>query len=254
MLTGSEGQSAGQSIGLVSAPSTRPLEPERQSGIEAGVDLFIGRALAFRVTRFDQLASGLIQRVASEIDSSLSDGSGVRRILYAHQNVGEIENGGWEVEGSVTRGSLSVSGTLSLVDSRVRAVAPGYTGDLRPGDRMLGVPARTMGLTATWQRSRSSFSVSGIRAADWVNYDRIALASASVDGPLPTEELGEWLRGFWRTYGGVTRIRAMMSRDVGRGISLVLTGDNLLDRQRGEPDNITILPGRTLTLGMRAEF
>jgi iron complex outermembrane receptor protein len=34
----------------------------------------------------------------------------------------------------------------------------------------------------------------------------------------------------------------------------VLTADNLLDRQRGEPDNLTIVPGRTLLLGLRAAF
>lgn len=258
MWTHSPGQSTAQSGGTSIASSTgqptSPLDPERQSGIEAGVDLFIGRALTFRITRFDQLASGLSQRVAVAVDTSQLSAPGLRRVGYAHQNVGEIENHGWEMEGSITHRSLSLSGTLSLVDSRVRAVAPGYSGDLRPGDRMLGVPARTMGLTATWQRGRSSLSVSGVRAADWVNYDRIALASASMDGALSPEELGVWLRGFWRTYDGVTRIRAMMSRDVGRGISLVLTGDNLLDRQRGEPDNITIVPGRTLTVGMRAEF
>jgi iron complex outermembrane receptor protein len=32
----------------------------------------------------------------------------------------------------------------------------------------------------------------------------------------------------------------------------VLTGENLLDLQRGEPDNATIVPGRTVLLGVRA--
>jgi len=41
---------------------------------------------------------------------------------------------------------------------------------------------------------------------------------------------------------------------VGRGLGVVVTGANLLDRQRGEPDNSTLLPGRTLTAGVRATF
>jgi len=33
-----------------------------------------------------------------------------------------------------------------------------------------------------------------------------------------------------------------------------VTGTNLLDRQQGEPDNATVLPGRTVTAGVRATF
>jgi glucose-1-phosphate thymidylyltransferase len=35
---------------------------------------------------------------------------------------------------------------------------------------------------------------------------------------------------------------------------LVLGGDNLLDRQRGEPDDATVMPGRSVSLGIRAKF
>jgi iron complex outermembrane receptor protein len=37
-------------------------------------------------------------------------------------------------------------------------------------------------------------------------------------------------------------------------MSLMLDGENLLDEQRGEPDNITVLPGRTLSAGLRVRF
>jgi hypothetical protein len=33
-----------------------------------------------------------------------------------------------------------------------------------------------------------------------------------------------------------------------------LTMDNLTNAQRGEPDNITVLPGRTVLLGMSARI
>ncbi len=42
------------------------LAPEEQSGVEVGADLLLGRAFALHLTRFDQLASGLIQRVPYE--------------------------------------------------------------------------------------------------------------------------------------------------------------------------------------------
>jgi hypothetical protein len=37
-------------------------------------------------------------------------------------------------------------------------------------------------------------------------------------------------------------------------MTLTLRGENLLDQQLGEPDNITVLPGRTISVGVRAAF
>jgi outer membrane receptor protein involved in Fe transport len=33
-----------------------------------------------------------------------------------------------------------------------------------------------------------------------------------------------------------------------------VSGDNLLNYQRNEPDNATVLPGRTLMTGLRVKF
>ena len=55
------------------------------------------------------------------------------------QNVGEISNRGWELASSLNLGALALSGGLSTVESRVRKIATGYTGDLMTGDRMLSI-------------------------------------------------------------------------------------------------------------------
>ncbi|HEX5073331.1 MAG TPA: TonB-dependent receptor [Gemmatimonadaceae bacterium] len=257
--------------GSEGAPS---LAPEEQSGVEAGVDLLIGRTAGFHVTRFDQLASGLIQPVAVSSSgpgpggggggsggSGPGDGGGEpndndgRRIAYELQNVGEITNRGWEVSGSIGTHGLSVSTAYATVDSRVRRLADRYTGDLRPGDRMLAVPERTVSATASYARGPWSASVTGSRAFDWVNYDRLALANAVESGDRPPRDLiGEQLRSFWRLYPGVNRLRANLSYDLRRALSLVATADNLLNHQFGEPDNVTVLPGRTIAGGLRARF
>jgi iron complex outermembrane receptor protein len=234
------------------------LGPEQQSGVEGGIDLLIGRKVTLRATRFDQLASGLVQQVTSgtDVDPGADPASGSRYVLHVLQNVGEITNRGWELDASAELGPISLIGTLSLVDSRVRRLATGYTGDLRPGDRMLEVPARTMSATASWGRGGWFGSLTASRASDWINYDRLALASAILSGNdiPPRDQTGAWLRSFWRTYDGVTRLRLTTSRELRRGVALVLTGENLLDRQLGEPDNITVLPGRTITAGIKAAF
>ena len=240
---------------------TYDLAPEQQSGVEAGADLFLGRTLGLHVTRFDQRATGLIQSVAVAIPWERDGGPGIddnltgTYVAYQLQNVGEIGNRGWELEGSADLGRLALSGTLSLVDSRVLRLANGYSGDLQPGDRMLDVPARTMTLAGSWTGRRWFTSLSVSRAMDWTGYDRLALAESLTSTDVAPGELVESdLRSFWREYDGVTRLRATFSRDLFRGLAFVMTGDNLLGRQRDEPDNVTVIPGLTVTAGVKAKF
>ena len=49
-------------------------------------------------------------------------------------------------------------------------------------------------------------------------------------------------------------LRASFSYPLRHALSFVLSADNLLDHQLGEPDNETVLPGRTITGGLRAKF
>ncbi len=229
------------------------LAPEEQAGIETGMDLFIGKTFGVQLTRFDQLASGLIQRVAYTTSSPIQAPTPEsqyrdtheqpnppedRRISYVLQNVGEITNRGWELKSDLNLASLTLSGTFSTVDSRVKQVAAGYIGDLRVGDRMLE------GWTS---------SVAASRSWEWIDYDRIALAGAFSNSTQADAELvGQQLRNFWLKYSGVTRLRASVGRTVFRGLSLNVSGENLLNRQHGEPDNITVVPGRTISFGLRA--
>jgi iron complex outermembrane receptor protein len=224
------------------------LLPEVQSGTEVGIDLALGRALSLQATRFDQLATGLSQQVTITRDSTAWHPA---TTIFVAQNVGAITNRGWELAAAAHQGPLTLSGTLSLVDSRVRNLAAGYDGDLAEGDRMLGVPARTASISALWSAPRWSAAVSLSRASDWINYDRITLARAHADSiPLATPDL----RDYWLRYDGTTRLRATFNRDLGSRFSLRLTGENLLDIQTGDPDNTTIIPGRTFSFAIRARL
>jgi hypothetical protein len=101
----------GQTISGSMNPTS--LGAERQAGTEVGLDLLVRRAWSFKVTRFDQRASGLFQQVAIPADSTYMS----RRMTYALENVGEISNRVGPEAGTVSR--LSVSSTLSFVNSRV---------------------------------------------------------------------------------------------------------------------------------------
>jgi iron complex outermembrane receptor protein len=231
------------------------LSPESQSGLEVGAELYVAQRFSLQVTRFDQRATGLIQDVVVAFDTVSRGGHVASHVRYALQNVGSITNRGWEMQGALRQGGLSLTGSLALVDSRVRTVAPGYGGDLRPGDRMLAVPARTAGLSAAWTANGWTGALTASRAWDWINYDRLALASAFARPAAQAPWFrGDTLRAFWRRYDGDTNVRATVTRQVTPSVSFILTGDNLLGGQLGEPDNVTIRPGRTLTLGIRTSF
>jgi iron complex outermembrane receptor protein len=241
---------AGMLMGL-----TANLEPEQQAGIEAGADLFIGKYLSLHATRFDQRASGLIQPVSVYEASANDSVPQYRRIIYQLQNVGEINNRGWELQGQATSGPWSLGAMFSQVDSRVGKLAAGYSGDLMRGDRMLEVPARTLGVNAGYSQGRLSMSWRISRASDWVNYDRIALLTAfAATDHDPRDFVGQNLRQYWMKYSGVTRLGGRAGFNFAKGMSLTLDGENLLNEQRGEPDNITVLPGRIISAGLGLRF
>lgn len=230
------------------------LLPESQSGIETGLDLRVGGSLGVHLTWFDQTVSGLIQTVTVDNPNAGNSGSS-RSSWYQFQNVGEIGNRGVESQAVFAAGSLRLTGAATFVDSRVLRLNDEYTGELRVGDRMLAVPARTLSVSAGWSQPTYHLSATVSRASDWVNYDRLRIAQALVDESIDADDLtGGQLRAFWKSYPGTTRLRVSASREFWRGLTLHITGENLLGHQLGEPDTITIVPGRTLSFGIRARF
>lgn len=234
--------------------ASNSLQPESQSGVESGVDVLFGRALMLHVTRFDQRASGLIQPVAVTTMTPKAGGGYSRSMSYLLENVGAITNRGWELQGSTQVSRLTVAGTLALVDSRVAKVANGYRGDLRIGDRMLDVPARTGSLSATWSASRWSLTSTFSRAEDWIGYDRLAIGQALAETERERDLNGAMLRNYWLRYGGVSRLSGSFNYRLVREVSLRLNGENLLNVQRGAPDNATVTAGRTISFGLRTVF
>jgi iron complex outermembrane receptor protein len=236
------------------ASDTDGLQPEQQTGLEAGADLVLAHGVSLHVTRFDQQASGLIQPVGAMTTAVAATGGIVRNVSYTLQNLGAITNRGWELQATARRSGLQLTSMLTLVDSRVARTVKGYRGELRVGDRMLDVPASTIGVSAAWAARRWSVSSTVTRAADWIGYDRIAIGEAVVNSASAPDFGGAQMRRYWLHYGGVTRWRANASYRLRGDLSVLLGGENLLNVQRGAPDNATVTAGRTLSFGLRSIF
>lgn len=218
------------------------LGPESQRGTEYGVDLHVAAHTRLHVTVFDQIADGLIQLVPISVQTQPK--------TVQQQNIGSIDNKGWEIEGSSTLGRVLLSGHYARTTSRVRSVAPRYTGALRAGDRMLEVPAWAAGMTSALDLGRLRVSATVWRVGDWVNYDWITLYRTVFVERRPPGPI----RNYWITYPGFTKLRATASVNVWRGAEVVARGENLTNEQNAGRDNLHVNTGRTVMLGLRVRY
>ena len=121
------------------------LGPERQEGTDGGLDLYFGQRASLQATYYDQTAIDLIDNVVFSSSP----------YTYQFQNVGRIKNKGGEFQGRLNVGRFSLAGTYSITSSVVRRLSPTYSGDLKPGDRMLGIPKYTAGATVSYRAPRT---------------------------------------------------------------------------------------------------
>ncbi len=215
------------------------LEPEVQSGTEAGIEVYLGDRVNVSLTAYSQNAEGLIQQVVTNPRER------VRTIQY--QNVGRIANTGIELEGSARAGVVRADVVYSRTNSRVRGLASTYTGDLSVGDRVPEVPTSsgTFSLSSERRRIRGTLGVSyigGWTGYDWVSYYTGEL-SAATTRPL--------LRDYWIKYPSLTRPFVGASYTMSRFAEWYVRVDNLTNIQRNERDNLQIGAGRTATVGLR---
>jgi outer membrane receptor protein involved in Fe transport len=227
-----------QTVGFRQLPNPN-LEPEVQSGSEAGVELYLGDRLNFSLTSYNQNADGLIQQVVA------NPAEQARTIQY--QNVGRIHNTGLEFEGSGRAGFVRADIVYSLTNSRVRALSSTYTGDLSVGDRVPEVPTASGMGSLTFERARLRATVGASYIGPWTGYNWVEYyeGESSLDSRRPL------LRSYWTQYPSLTKPFAGLAWSMARTAEWYLRVDNLSNVQRNERDNLQITAGRTATLGFR---
>jgi outer membrane receptor protein involved in Fe transport len=214
------------------------LEPESQSGVESGVELYRGDRFSLAITGYAQHADGLIQEV-------LVNRSTERAIQY--QNVGRIRNQGLEMEGSVRAGSVRGALSFAITDSRVRALSGTYSGDLAVGDRVPEVPGSSGLASVSWIRTRTQLTAGASYIGAWTGYDWVAFVNGELGNTTPQPSLRSYLRG----YPALLKPFFSVSRPLHSGMEWFGRVDNLTNLQRNERDDLQITPGRTWTVGLR---
>lgn len=218
------------------------LQPEVQSGLEGGVELYVGDRATLSVTAYSQAADGLVQQVVANRRNS------ARTVQF--QNVGRIDNRGLELEGSVRSGALRGDLTFALTDSRVRALSRLYTGDLGIGDRVPEVPSSAGMASLTWDAWRLRSTVGASYTGPWVGYDWLGFYGTEMS-ITPAPPVRPEARTYWIDYPSIVKPFVGVTWALRRGAEWYLRVDNLTNVQRNERDNLQITQGRTTTFGLR---
>lgn len=216
------------------------LLPERQVGGDGGVDLVIGDKGSFSVTYYDQTARDLIQSVRFTADTS------------QFQNVGEIKNKGWELEGALNIGPAQVHGQYAITNSTVEALGPRYTGDLHVGDQVLRIPRHTGGASVTlapWLGTSVTVGLAYVGA--WEYYDVLGYYRClGKTGPCH----GRSLSDYRITFPAFAKANLSLTQQITPAVTGLLTIENLTNKNAYEVSNIFPTQGRITTAGVKVTF
>jgi outer membrane receptor protein involved in Fe transport len=227
-------------------PGFRPnaeLAPERQRGSDYGIDVDFGGRVSLGATYYDQVGEDLIGIV-------VVDPRSVPQVSQ-YQNVGRVSNRGIEVDGSVRLSQIDVRGQYTTMRSRLSALAVGYTGELKVGDGLPGVPRYSAALSVGYDVFRRTSLTAGVtRIGSWTNVDWLAFYADIYGGGRYRGSQ----RAYWIQYPSVTKLSVGAEQEIGSRLNAFVAIDNATNNDAAELDNQTLLPGRKTTLGMRVRY
>jgi len=236
----------GEADAVVTSYSNQRANPtlgvEQQVGADGGVALYFRRRASLEATYYNQTARDLIAAVL--VDASTSPPTN------QFQNVGRIKNTGWEFQGRLNAGHVSLAATYTITKSVVQQLSPGYTGDLRPGDQLLLVPKYTAGATLAYSVGRTALNLGMTHVGSWTNYDNVALYAFYFGGqPYRGSQ-----RAYWLTYSAFTKLNLSVSQAVTNSLTVFVRSNNLTNNNVLEVSNVQVNTGRVTMIGVRTKL
>ncbi len=213
------------------------LGPERQRGFDGGVDLSLGSA-TLSATYYDQTATDLIQFV-------LLDGSQEPQVRQ-FENVGRVANRGIELEAGLHMGRINATAQFAYATSVVKALGPAYTGDLQPGDQVLGIPRNTAGASVAWSAlANTTLTLGVVYVGARTNYD---------DRAFFTDPSRSTLRDYWTEYPAFTKLNLGVSHALSSSTTAFVSIENVANVNPSEQSNLTPIQGRISMVGVRLHY
>jgi iron complex outermembrane receptor protein len=115
------------------------------------------------------------------------------------------------------------------------------------------VPSLGASFGASWLASRGTLAVTASRSWDWVVYGSGAPGSEFF-GTAQGREMSGGSAAFSRSFDGAPKIGLDASILARPDFSILLGVKNLLDSRIAEPNSFTIVPGRSFSVGLKANF
>lgn len=220
------------------------LAPERQRGVDGGVDVYVGHASA-GVTYYNQRAVGLIAAL-------VLSGPNIVLPTSQNQNLSRVKNDGWEFEGHVPVGPVAVSGTYSITNSTIQALFSNYPpGDYQVGDRVLGIPHSSGGATLAYTpASRTTLTANMTYIGYWTEHDWRAEYGFFFGGQAYRGSD----RAYWIKYPSVTKLGVGITQMLTSEFSMFARVDNVGNNLRYESSNITFRMPRSALVGANIHY
>jgi outer membrane receptor protein involved in Fe transport len=217
------------------------LGPERQSGWDAGADVYFGTRGSLGLTYYDQTVKDLIDAVNPTASA----------FTLQWQNVGRIKNSGWELEGQLAWGLVRLGGTFSIANSTVRSLSPTYSGAYQIGDRVNGVSRYSGGVSLTITPTPRTTVTGGLtHVGAWRSSDVIALFGVFFDG----QPFRGSARDYWIRYPAFTKINVGVTQVLTSQLSAFARVENVGNVLAVERDNLTTPMGRVSLLGGQLHY
>jgi iron complex outermembrane receptor protein len=219
--------------------------PEERAGWDGGFDLYFGSRASLSVTRYREIGRNLVQYVTL-------DPAAVPQTRQ-YRNIGKVRSAGWELEGELNAGPVTLNANYSYSDNKILALGDQYTADpnsiYKVGDRMEFIPKHSGGATATVRVLRGNVSLNTSVVDEWRALDNIAFFGFLYGG----EPFRGSLRGYFTTYSDALwkwnfRLQQEVLRD---RMTVFVRVNNLSNNQRADTFNFNVTPGRTTIVGVR---
>jgi len=251
------------------------LLPQSQQGAEGGLELYFGNHASLTITRYNQTVNDLIMSakvdstptVASLIDLGFSpsdfpqwtDGYG-HLTQIQNLNLGSIRNQGWETQGTITTGPITLKGTYSWNKSRILGVTPRYRAQFPqypPGSVFYQLPEHTWATDVTYARGRTTASVN-IQGQGLLYQNPFddALVFNNIASRLAFQRSARM--SFPQAFVGRSPGYAIADLNVSQRMSAVLDGmlqiQNLTDFYQADPGVSYASIGRQTKVGLRVRW